>query len=376
MPTASGAGKLVVPYQPFKDIHTEYIACCVKTSATYKPLGLEQCRKLWSSHTLLNHIRLARPKLNFQRCAECLRLEGAIRAAARRGDAELLRKLHFERQEHLQLQMAERCMYYQRRWLSQQHGSGCLSMILDKWNSSTTIVPFVSRSPGWMRKLRNRLLLLSVLLVTLHTPGKNQNYFYIFNKSLKGDSNMNIEGIRRSTLAYSHRGADGGGPAGGHLPATFYVQADSAGDNKSQWMICFLAWLVECGYVAEVYLTFLVVGHTHEDVDQVFSLGSRFLYRSSEIFYTFGAFLEGLREAYALLDATFTVVVTLLDWKFFFGSHSKEYGAQMNERACMHHWKGLGTSRGTGENGSKVAARAFWVTLLFPYTEPLSLCSA
>ena len=377
MPTASGAGKIVVPYQPFKDVHDEYLTCCAKSTVQYQPLGLEQARRVWSSAPQLTHIRTARPKLNFQRCTECVRLEGAIRAATRKGRASELRQLHFERQQHLQLQMAERSLYYKRRWQSQQSGSNCLSLILDKWNSSTTVVPFVPRSPGgWFRNLRNDFLHLAVLLITIHASTANQHNFFVFNKSLKGDSNMNIEGIRRSLVAYSHRGADGGGPPGGHLPATMYIQADSAGDNKSQWMLCWLAWLVAEGYVAEVFLSFLVVGHTHEDVDQTFSLGARYLYKSSAMILTYQAFMAALSIAYAALDAVFVEIVTVLDWKMWFGAHDARYGKEMNHRACMRRWKGLGTTggerqkggthqKGSAENDSyneeKSAARAFWV---------------
>ena len=144
MPTADGAGKLVVPYQPFGDIHEEYVTCCARADGRYQPLGLEQARKIWSSSPVLHHVKLARPKLNFQRCSTCVGLETAIRSAARKGnrypnknsnpnpnpnpnprpkpkpkpepDRDELRQKHHERRCHLQLQMEERCIYYQRRW--------------------------------------------------------------------------------------------------------------------------------------------------------------------------------------------------------------------------------------------------------------------
>lgn len=361
LPTADGVNKLVVPYQPFCDIHQQYVVCCQHSDMRYKPLSRQHAAKLWSSAPLLRNIVIARPKLNFQRCATCVALEASIRRAARKGERDALRQLHHDREVHLKSQMEERALYYSRRWKSSQEGSGCLSLILDKWNASTTVVPFFQRSPGaWFQKLRKGLLHLSVLLVTLHTSPRSMHHFYVFNKSLKGDSNMNIEGIRRSLVQYSHRGADGGGPPGGHIPGTFYVQADSAGDNKSQWLICWLAWLVHSGYVAEVYLSFLVVGHTHEDVDQMFSIGSKFLFRSTELIFTLRGFLEALHEAYSSWDATFTQVATVLDWKLWFGAHSG-YGEEMCARACMRRWGGLGTQRPTADDPNKRSARAFWV---------------
>jgi hypothetical protein len=169
-----------------------------------------------------------------------------------------------------------------------------------------------------------------------------------------------IEGIRRSLVKYSHRGPDGGGPAGGHLPPILYVQADSAGDNKSQWIICWFAWLVQEGYVSEVILSFLVVGHTHEDVDQTFSLGSKFLYKNAAMIFTYDGFVSALSSAYHVLDATFDEVKSVLDWKAWFGAHEGKYGKEMNARACMRHWSGLGTSK-DNETKEKHAVHSLWV---------------
>ena len=44
-------------------------------------------------------------------------------------------------------------------------------------------------------------------------------------------------------------------------------------------MFAFYATLVGLGYFAEVYLSFLLVGHTHEDIDQRFSVISDTLKR-------------------------------------------------------------------------------------------------
>ena len=59
------------------------------------------------------------------------------------------------------------------------------------------------------------------------------------------------------------------------MPRIMYVQADNASDNKNWAFILFLAMLVYHSYTVEVYLSFLLVGHTHEDIDQVFSILSR-----------------------------------------------------------------------------------------------------
>lgn len=54
------------------------------------------------------------------------------------------------------------------------------------------------------------------------------------------------------------------------------VQADNASDNKCWAVLLFLAMLVYHDYTKIVYFSFLLVGHTHEDIDQMFSVISRF----------------------------------------------------------------------------------------------------
>lgn len=50
----------------------------------------------------------------------------------------------------------------------------------------------------------------------------------------------------------------------------FAIQVDNAADNKNRWVIGFFAWMVEKGYVKEVTVSFMMVGHTHEDIDALF----------------------------------------------------------------------------------------------------------
>ena len=51
----------------------------------------------------------------------------------------------------------------------------------------------------------------------------------------------------------------------------FYVQFDNAGVNKSWSVIIALCILVTSGIVDKVVIAFLLVGHTHTDVDRIIS---------------------------------------------------------------------------------------------------------
>ena len=89
------------------------------------------------------------------------------------------------------------------------------------------------------------------------------------------------------------------------LPPALYIQLDNtARENKNQYILSFLSYLVQMKIFSEVsfqtyssncvvhfdnefntsiqiHLSFLMVGHTHEDVDQVFSRISTYLRKNS-----------------------------------------------------------------------------------------------
>lgn len=58
----------------------------------------------------------------------------------------------------------------------------------------------------------------------------------------------------------------------GPLPKSLYVQLDNtARENKNQLVIAYLNMLVEKDVFKKVKLGFLLVGHTHDQIDQMFS---------------------------------------------------------------------------------------------------------
>ena len=56
------------------------------------------------------------------------------------------------------------------------------------------------------------------------------------------------------------------------LPKNLYLQLDnSAKDNKNPYLMAFLSMLTARGVFKEIQVGFLLVGHTHEDIDAYFS---------------------------------------------------------------------------------------------------------
>ena len=304
----------------------------------------------------LKHIKMAVERRNFQHCDDCVAHREEIARAKKSGSRERLRLAKHRFHEHLALQRGQRAVYYQHRAEAMRPESDCISVIFDKWDSSKTMAPYFARAPHfWTSVIKKRILRLHVLLVLIHGIPKRE-YFYVFNDSIKGGANVNIEGFRRSLIKHVQSGNGDGEEM--RLPSTCYAQFDSAGDNKNQWMLAFFGYLVKEGKFREVFANMLIVGHTHEDVDAEFSIGSRYIYKETVNIKTPQHFWQTLKEAYANRSAVFEMLEAVLDWSWWFGDKSAKVGSEANARACISSIKGIGTER---KSGMKRSPHSFWI---------------
>ncbi|KAL6041959.1 ATP binding [Balamuthia mandrillaris] len=81
-------------------------------------------------------------------------------------------------------------------------------------------------------------------------------------------------------------------PIRAHPNQTLYLQADNCyKENKNKYLLAFLCWLVHLKMFSKIKLCFLPPGHTHEDVDQMFSTFHKALLKfdieTLEQFFTF-----------------------------------------------------------------------------------------
>ena len=67
------------------------------------------------------------------------------------------------------------------------------------------------------------------------------------------------------------------------MPPVLQLQFDNCGENKNKEMFCYASLLVELGFVDVVEINFLVVGHTHCNLDQNFSVLSRRIFKAPYI---------------------------------------------------------------------------------------------
>ena len=90
-----------------------------------------------------------------------------------------------------------------------------------------------------------------------------RNYVFLADETIPGGSTLICEILRlvlndlekRNELPYSE--------------PTLYLQFDNCGENKNKVLIDFVTDLVRRGVFVKAKLGFLMVGHTHEDIDQI-----------------------------------------------------------------------------------------------------------
>ena len=81
------------------------------------------------------------------------------------------------------------------------------------------------------------------------------------------DPNLTIEVLQRTLKRLEEK-------RGGKLPKTLFLQMDNCTrENKNTAVMAYLSWLVERGVFDKINVSFLPVGHTHNECDQV---GSRY----------------------------------------------------------------------------------------------------
>ena len=82
-----------------------------------------------------------------------------------------------------------------------------------------------------------------------------------------------------------------------NFPKKLFLQADNAwAENKNRYVLAFLFVLVMKGIFAEVEMHFLMKGHTHEDVDRMFSFIRKKLQKLSAL--TVEALIKLMEDAY------------------------------------------------------------------------------
>ncbi|XP_072019537.1 uncharacterized protein [Amphiura filiformis] len=161
-----------------------------------------------------------------------------------------------------------------------------MSMILDGMDQHVTQLP---------KPLTNSKSMASMWKLPTHITGaivhgRGQHVFVDINE-VPHDSNMTMNVLLQVLLKYPS------------LPPVLYLQLDNCvRENKNRFMFAMCCMLVELQIFRKIKMSFLPVGHTHEDIDQFFSRIAQYLRKRNV--QTIVKLLRLIKEAYKKLKTT------------------------------------------------------------------------
>ena len=249
---------VIIPYYSRKDVYDQYSCDFLRHCQTEeKPLSEVHFRNLWKEQR--SHVKVTRVKKGWAKCDECIELRKSIQLA---GTSTLRARYWACYEEHLVHQRKQRLKYYKHREKGIDRPDKYLSMILDAMDQRKTEIPNLMRqSKSVESALKLRQKLMGALV---HGIGM---YLYLLSPPLKGGGNFSAHALVETLKKVGeHRESQGQT----YLPPTLYLQLDNASDNKCRAMLALCDALVTQGVFKKIKVSFLIVGHTHEDVDQYF----------------------------------------------------------------------------------------------------------
>jgi hypothetical protein len=198
----------------------------------------------------------------FAECQVCS-LYKELWAKSKHANPRLRTEIKELRRTHLGVQYNERVEYYTAREQSFQFPEDILCIIVDAMTEGSTSVPLQRRESKGFDKAALKTQLVGALV-----HGPEGFYGYTVN-GLKG---------ARTTCEVVHRTLMKLAKTRKVWPRNFVLQLDNtSAENKNHTVMAYCAWLVATGVFETVQVRFLMVGHTHEDIDGYFGLLRRFL---------------------------------------------------------------------------------------------------
>jgi hypothetical protein len=247
-------------------------------------------------------IKLRKVK-KFAECQICSYLNELMRKAL---TATATKQHRMTKDDHLIWQSTERMCYYEHRSKSIRYCTTHRSIAIDGMDQSKTDLPSFKREPKDFGGLTSHNVHVTAALVHGEAPT-----VYLTDDRLPSDSSMTIEFI---ILLLEEMAANN------NLPSTLYIQLDNTTrENKNRYVVSFLHMLVHFGIISyKVKLSFLPVGHTHEDVDRFFSRLSVWL--KHRAIYTLTDMINGIKRCFTPQPRVFEVKSAGL-WNRFLDDH-------------------------------------------------------
>ncbi|KAL3696984.1 hypothetical protein R1sor_011060 [Riccia sorocarpa] len=208
---------------------------------------------------------------------------------------------------HRKQQAEEHAAAGRRRWKALDSPKDCAYIQIDGMDQKKTALPHFSKQP----KSVDGAALVGVHLVgAMIFHGKLRTRAFLTYNNLKSDSNLTITVLQKILLEWE-----------GILPPTLYLQLDNTvRENKNNILFAYLAMLLEKKVFTKIKLRFLLVGHTHNFVDQMFSRFSQALRRENA--FTMSRLRSVIESSYDPKPVT-TILTQTWDFKHFIETEPK-----------------------------------------------------
>ncbi|XP_019628130.1 PREDICTED: uncharacterized protein LOC109472715 [Branchiostoma belcheri] len=245
-----------------------------------KPLKRTQFFKVW--RTQCKHIRI--PKFSrFAKCTMCDNIKKALLEARNKKDREDVRNA---RSHHILLQKLQRMKYYKHSRKARRNPEQYMSVIIDGMDQEATLLPHYAQTT----KDDHGLWRLKTQVTGALSHGERKCYARVDHMQYPHDTNLTLNFLTDILVQAAEEKE-------GHLPPVLYIQMDNkAGECKNRWILAYCCALVHLDIVKKVKVSYLMVGHTHEDIDQLFSKIQSLLRRKSAT--TMDALLQVIEESY------------------------------------------------------------------------------
>lgn len=275
--TKLGQSKIVLPFiseKPMREALNEFIKTRLGTSydATQhvvKKHTLSRARDAFKANG--KFISIAKSK-QMCRCNDCETLDNKIAVASREKN-EAAKRLHqAEKQSHLRAAQQQREYFDKMKVSAVMNALAMWCITFDGMDQSKTKLPSRKRYAKDLEPLPR----LGLHVIGAFCFGGPLRVLGLFNyPDVRKDSNLSCTILERILdLQYRALGDD----PGSRWPARIHVTFDNtASEAKNQYFFRFLGLLVLHGVFEAITVSNLLVGHTHDIVDQMFSVWAKML---------------------------------------------------------------------------------------------------
>ena len=183
------------------------------------------------------------------------------------------RKWEEELKKHREFQRVQRRKYYKHKMKAARNPEKYVSLIVDGMDNIKTVLPHPKPMTKEVKGATQ--LKLGVTGVLCHGRQINHQFYHMPDFWPHGPDHV-ISIINDVIKKIQHAMEEKPEFRGhGGMPEVLYLQLDNTcKENKCHQMVCYLNELVHRDVFRKVKLTFLMAGHTHEDIDQVIHMHS------------------------------------------------------------------------------------------------------